>query len=162
MLAVSLGGCAEASLQNVRLGRVAQPMERVFVVVHKEPLEQPYAIAMTDALIAALSGHTTARKGKVLTGMELDDTVLLDAVEKFATDGLLVLKPIGGTLSYYGGAAKVIYAAKLLDVHTSRVVWQATVKHEGGTAVVERRSRLAAEKMVQSMVLAHVVREAGL
>lgn len=160
-LVVAVGGCADASLQDVRLGRIAQPMERVFVVVHKGPLDRDYAVEMSSALVAALAGHTSAQAGKVLTGMELDDTALPAAVEQFASDGLLVLEPSGGTLSIYGGAPKVFYAATLLDVHTDHVVWRATVLHEGGTAVVGKRCRLAAEKMVQSLVLAHVVRGAG-
>jgi hypothetical protein len=87
--------------------------------------------------------------------------VLPDAVEEFAADGLLVLKPTGGTVGGYGAAPKVLYAATLVDVHTSRVVWEATVEHEGGIASTEKRSRLAAEQVVQSLVLAHVVRGAG-
>jgi len=160
-LVVSFGGCADASLQNVRLGRVAQPMERVFVVVHKGPLDGSYASEMSNALLVSLSGHVGAQKGNVLTGMELDSTALPNAVEKFAADGLLVLKPIGGTLNHQGDAPKVTYAATLLDVHTSRVVWQATIMHEGGAMAVRRRSQIAAEKIVQSMVQAHLVRGGG-
>jgi hypothetical protein len=47
---------------------------------------------------------------------------------------------------------KLIFDVALRNVESDRIVWAARAANEGGTAMIEKRNRLAAEGIVEELV----------
>ncbi|HVV52596.1 MAG TPA: hypothetical protein VHO06_23210 [Polyangia bacterium] len=157
-VAACLNGCATVSLHLTASAKVEAPLDRVFVVVGQGPFDRSYADEVAGALQTALGGHARACRGRVLTGLELDDAPVNEQMRAFGADSLLMLEPIGGQLNPLNGVVvKVVYRATLLDVRSDRVVWAAEVSHKRGVFVA-KRGQLVSEQVVGSLVRQGIVR----
>jgi len=145
-------GCAEASLDHVKHASAARPLGRLFVLVDTGGLDADCATEMVRALLERLTPFCDRCRGDVLTGLELDPERPLKVARELQANGILFLKPIGGTVVRAQGVAKAIYQVALLEPDSRQVIWAARAVHEGGTGVIRERSRLAADKIVTAMV----------
>lgn len=158
-VALCLSGCAESSFRLTQPAQIAAPLDRIFVLVGQGPFAQSYADQLAGALTTALCGHSTAARSRVLTGLELDDDPVSQQLRAFGAGGLLVVQPIGGELDdLYGTAPKIVYSATLLDIGADRVVWAGEVSHEGTAFSVGKRARLAADRIIGSLVEEKILR----
>lgn len=153
LILLFLSGCVTSSssigiLQNAR---VTRQFTRIYIVVHQGELDWYYAEYLRKALVDAFQPHTLAVAGVVLTGLELSESVEPE-VEKFAADGVLVIKPIGGLLVQGGGSQKLTYYATIIEPKTGRLLWRARPRNEGAPIMFRERSRLTAADIVNALI----------
>lgn len=165
-----LAGCALASASiEVKYRSDANiTLRRVFVIVFTSHiLDGSYARYLASTVTDELSARGTTAESVVVTGMELDSRALPDRMARFQADGILMLKPIGGTLGAeigpdnpdrYGLAHDVRYLATLFEKAGGRPLWAAEVLHEGIPSRVKERSQLAAQRIVTALYHDHLIR----
>jgi len=139
-------------LEVAQHARGAVLVHRLYIVVDKGGLEMTDIQAVATAMQAACAGHVSAYKSTLLSGMELDSDRVAQDIAAFGADGVLWLRPRGGVVSAYGGYFKLNFDVTLRNVESDRIVWAARAANEGGTAMIEKRNRLAAERIVEQLV----------
>lgn len=163
VVALMASGCASASLEVTRHGRVAQPLARLYVVVHQGTMSNEHAQELAAALLEALSAYTPAQKATVLSDLELDDRGLRADMAAFKPDGILTLTPTGGAVHNTTlGTTRVSqldYTVTLFDSANEKRIWEAEAGLGG--AGVSEQSTLLARRIVNALLADRLVRGPG-
>jgi hypothetical protein len=159
VLVLAAGCGSDSSIRIIESPTAPRPLDRIYAVVHQGQLDSFHALHLRNALIRTFQPRTTAFRVAVITGLELDDSILKADIERFRPDGILMMTPIGGLLYSLGGSYNVSYSAKVLEPKQGRVIWWAKVRNEGAPVMVYQRMLLTARDLARHLTWDHLLRE---
>jgi len=147
-----LPGCTSVQLQSNKDESGLVKLKRLFVLVnHGEADKQPYSTDFAAALKATLTNEPVELEIVIASPLDLDTKMYQKRIDAFRPTAVLVVTATGGVISEYGGYPTLIYDASLMTPDMEKRLWRARINNSGGTALMTRRMREMAEKIVQQL-----------
>jgi hypothetical protein len=152
LFGVILTGCTSIRVRANKDPASIRKIKRLFVIVnHGDVDEQTYSHLLADAMLVALTNTAAVFQIEIANPVALDESSYLKQIKQFEADAVLMIRVEGGVLGQYGGYPTLIYDASLFEPDLRKRIWRARIDNSGGTALMKRRMREMADKIVQEL-----------
>jgi hypothetical protein len=158
ILAVLCGaGCTSVSLDSVSMATnedkaAVHKVDRLFIVVNQgEGKNQPLSQSLVKAFQGCFTNATPQMDITVVSPLDLDENAYQSRISNFNADAVLVIAVKTFIVDETGGYPVILYDASLYEPTLHKRIWRAAINNSGGTALMDRRMREMAEKIVQQL-----------
>lgn len=142
-------GCTSVQLVANKDAGAVKKLQRLFVLVnHGEANKQKLSADLIAQFRTSLTNSQVQAEYAVVSALDLDDRIHDDKIKVFNPDAVLVVRVANYVVDQYGGYPTIKYDVSLFDHASKKRVWRSAVNNSGGTALMERRMREMAEKIV--------------
>ncbi len=144
-------GCASSRIDAVRDPAITAKLHRLYVLVDHGSVKTDYSDLLRNDLSELLTQEGIENQTEAMSPLQLDEHAYATNAVAYKPDAVLVIKATGGVLSAYGGYMEITYDASLFNPNMDKRYWRAQVNNEGGTAVMGKRFRVMAEKIIKQL-----------
>lgn len=149
VLTLLITGCTSVQLVANKDAGAVKKLQRLFVVVnHGEANKQKLSTDLIAQFRSSLTNSLVQAEYAVVSALDLDDRVLDEKIKAFNPDAVLVIRVANYVVDQYGGYPTIRYDVSIFDHATKKRVWRSAVNNSGGTALMERRMREMADKII--------------
>jgi hypothetical protein len=141
VVSLALGaGCATSQSEVPVIYSRAAPTQisRAYLVVFQGHLDATRAEKLRQALADALQPRTSALVSMLVTGLTLDEPSARADLDAFGPDGVVTIKPTGGSARQEDGGDSITYDVVVEAPKEKRTVWHANLVSESGPEVMAR------------------------
>lgn len=152
LLALLVTGCTSIDVRANKDPASVRKINRMFVLIqHGDVDDQPYSRDLADALRNAFANTPVNVDIAIANPVELDEKIHMRRISQLQPDAAMVIKATGEVLSEYGGYPTIIYDVSLFEPDLEKRLWRARVDNSGGTALMKRRMREMAERIIKQL-----------
>jgi hypothetical protein len=145
-------GCTSVTVHSNKDAAAVHRIGKLFVLINQGELEkQPLSNMLADDLRNSFSNSPVQLAMSIVSPLELDEQKHDREIEAFHPDAVLTIQVRTFIVDEYGGYPKILYDVSLLDPAARHRLWRAAIDNSGGTALMDRRMREMAEKIVAQL-----------
>lgn len=143
------GGCTSITIKSNKDATSVRKLDRVFVLVNQGEMgKQPLSNVLIDSFRSCLSNSPVQLAFSIASPLELDENSHLSQIEEFQPQAVLLIRVKTFLVDEFGGYPRIVYDASLFSPKMDKRMWRATIDNCGGTALMNKRMREMAEKIV--------------
>jgi hypothetical protein len=144
-----VSSCTSISVKSNKDASASRKINRLFVIVnHGEVNDQKYSNELIQSLKNCLSNSPVQLEFSVMTPLDLNPEMHQEKVRAFDAEAVLVISVSTYVINEFGGYPTILYDASLFDPEQKKRLWRGAINNSGGTALMKRRMREMAEKLV--------------
>jgi len=114
------------------------PIARAYLIVFQGQVGAERSEKLRQALGDALQPRTSALVSMLVTGLTLDEPSVRADLDAFAPDGVVTIKPAGGSSRQEDSSDSITYDVVVDAPKEKRTVWHASLVSESGPEVMAR------------------------
>ena len=151
MLMLVAVGCATVSIKSSRDMEFKQKLDRLYVVIDHGELDVSHSETLKEGLSVALSQKQIQSKIYVLSPLDLEENAYEADMASYDPQAILRIEATSSTVGDYGGLAEIVYNVSLVTLTNDKRIWRAQTKNAGGTAMMGKRLRKMANRIVDQL-----------